>query len=93
MYLADHFSLLMKLIRNGEIDSALGKLREWYPQIVQVDCLMLQNDHFSFVVIFVFLYFFALDVDKILLVHAVNSAKFLLERIQTEIVLRSSHMF
>ena len=26
----------MKLIRNGDIDVAFGKLREWYPQIVEV---------------------------------------------------------
>lgn len=30
-------SLLIKLIRGGDIDSALVKLREWYPQLVQVD--------------------------------------------------------
>lgn len=35
--LADLFSLCMKLIKSGEIDAALGKLHEWYPQIVQVD--------------------------------------------------------
>lgn len=28
----------MKLIKKGEIDAAIGKLREWYPHIVQVDC-------------------------------------------------------
>ena len=27
----------MKLIRSGQIDEALGKLRDWYPQIIQVD--------------------------------------------------------
>ena len=30
------FFLPMKLIRNGEIDAAISKLRDWYPQIVQV---------------------------------------------------------
>ncbi|KAG6752236.1 hypothetical protein POTOM_044457 [Populus tomentosa] len=30
---------LRQLIRNGEIDSALSKLREWYPQIVQAGAL------------------------------------------------------
>ncbi|OMO78264.1 SPla/RYanodine receptor SPRY [Corchorus olitorius] len=29
------FFLPMKLIRNGEIDAAISKLRDWYPQIVQ----------------------------------------------------------
>ncbi|RXH92436.1 hypothetical protein DVH24_033332 [Malus domestica] len=50
LHLADHFYLLMKLIRNGEIDSALGKLREWYPQIVQDDksatCFLLHCQKF-----------------------------------------------
>lgn len=31
----------MKLIRDGEIDAAFGKLREWYPQIVEVGSLRL----------------------------------------------------
>lgn len=31
----------MKLIRNGDIDVAFGKLREWYPQIVEVGSLRL----------------------------------------------------
>lgn len=33
--------LSMKLIRNGEIDVAFGKLREWYPQIAEVGTLRL----------------------------------------------------
>ncbi|PQP98861.1 ran-binding protein 10 [Prunus yedoensis var. nudiflora] len=41
---------LRQLIRNGEIDSALGKLREWYPQIVQDDksatCFLLHCQKF-----------------------------------------------
>jgi len=31
----------MKLIRDGEIDAAFGKLREWYPQIAEVGSLRL----------------------------------------------------
>lgn len=27
----------VQLIRSGEIDDAFNKLRNWYPQIVQVD--------------------------------------------------------
>ena len=30
---------LLKLIRKGDIDAALGKLGEWYPEIVQVNNL------------------------------------------------------
>lgn len=30
--------MIMKLIKNGNIDSAFRKLREWYPQVVQVCC-------------------------------------------------------
>lgn len=33
------FILVMKLIRMGKIDAALGKLRDWYPQIILVSCL------------------------------------------------------
>ncbi|KAJ6383692.1 hypothetical protein OIU78_027061 [Salix suchowensis] len=39
-----------QLIRNGEIDSALSKLHEWYPQIVQDEksatCLLLHSQKF-----------------------------------------------
>lgn len=41
----------MKLIKSGEIDSAFGKLHDWYPQIVQVDssfCEMLLQFFFFF---------------------------------------------
>lgn len=31
----------MKLIRSGEIDEAIGKLGDWYPQIIQVDSRIL----------------------------------------------------
>lgn len=41
---------LRQLIRNGEIDSALSKLREWYPQIVQDEksatCFLLHSQKF-----------------------------------------------
>lgn len=36
------FFLSVKLIRKGEIDAALGKLSEWYPQIVQVNHCLIQ---------------------------------------------------
>ncbi|XP_059459672.1 ran-binding protein M homolog isoform X2 [Corylus avellana] len=40
----------MKLIKRGEIDAALGKLRDWYPQIVQDDksatCFLLHCQKF-----------------------------------------------
>lgn len=54
--LADQFSLLMKLVRNGEIDSALVKLREWYPQIVQVDCLRFRYDCVFFFELYFYFY-------------------------------------
>lgn len=41
----------MKLIKSGEIDAALGKLRDWYPQIVQVDSNLF--DAFAVIVILV----------------------------------------
>eukprot|EP01018_Ginkgo_biloba_P024574 Gb_37592 [translate_table: standard] len=34
-YALDQRKLLRQLIRNGDIDSAFNKLREWYPQLVQ----------------------------------------------------------
>ncbi|XP_027355305.1 ran-binding protein M homolog isoform X2 [Abrus precatorius] len=34
-YALNHRKTLRQLIRNGEIDVAFGKLREWYPQIVE----------------------------------------------------------
>ncbi|KAL3574211.1 hypothetical protein D5086_024824 [Populus alba] len=41
---------LRQLIRNGEIDSAFSKLREWYPQIVQDEksatCFLLHSQKF-----------------------------------------------
>ncbi|QHO56077.1 ran-binding protein M homolog [Arachis stenosperma] len=35
MYALNHRKTLRQLIRDGEIDTAFGKLREWYPQIVE----------------------------------------------------------
>eukprot|EP01018_Ginkgo_biloba_P024645 Gb_30126 [translate_table: standard] len=40
-YALDQRKLLRQLIRNGDIDSAFNKLREWYPQLVQVWRLLL----------------------------------------------------
>ena len=37
--LTDLIFPLLKLIRKGKIDAALGKLGEWYPDIVQVNYL------------------------------------------------------
>ncbi|XP_010478942.1 PREDICTED: ran-binding protein 10 [Camelina sativa] len=41
---------LRQLVRNGEIDAAMVKLREWYPQTVQDDksvvCFLLHCQHF-----------------------------------------------
>ncbi|KHN32477.1 ran-binding protein M homolog isoform X2 [Glycine soja] len=34
-YALNHRKTLRQLIRNGDIDVAFGKLREWYPQIVE----------------------------------------------------------
>ncbi|XP_061362836.1 ran-binding protein M homolog isoform X2 [Gastrolobium bilobum] len=34
-YALNHRKTLRQLIRDGEIDDAFGKLREWYPQIVE----------------------------------------------------------
>ncbi|TKY57333.1 Ran-binding protein 10 [Spatholobus suberectus] len=34
-YALNHRKTLQQLIRNGDIDVAFGKLREWYPQIVE----------------------------------------------------------
>ncbi|URE41787.1 SPRY [Musa troglodytarum] len=36
MYALDHRNILRQLIKNGNIDSAFQKLREWYPQVLQV---------------------------------------------------------
>ncbi|XP_058097411.1 ran-binding protein M homolog isoform X2 [Magnolia sinica] len=36
MYALSHRKILRQLIRNGDIDSALDKLRGWYPHLVQV---------------------------------------------------------
>ncbi|KAG5016599.1 hypothetical protein JHK85_022735 [Glycine max] len=38
-YALNHRKTLRQLIRNGDIDVAFGKLREWYPQIVEVGAL------------------------------------------------------
>lgn len=68
VWLADQFSLLMKLVRNGEIDSALVKLREWYPQIVQVDCLRFRYGCVFFRVVLLILY----SLNKIFLGSCCN---------------------
>ncbi|KAF8404247.1 hypothetical protein HHK36_009129 [Tetracentron sinense] len=36
MYALSHRKILRQLIRSGEIDSAFVKLKDWYPEIVQV---------------------------------------------------------
>ncbi|KAL5559357.1 hypothetical protein UlMin_035568 [Ulmus minor] len=50
VYALSQRKILRQLIRHGEIDSALGKLREWYPQIVQDDksatCFLLHCQKF-----------------------------------------------
>ncbi|PKA65066.1 E3 ubiquitin-protein ligase RKP [Apostasia shenzhenica] len=42
--------ILRQLIRNGDIDAAFRNLREWYPQIVQIDtsviCFLLHSQKF-----------------------------------------------
>ncbi|RDX98677.1 Copia protein, partial [Mucuna pruriens] len=38
-YALNHRKTLRQLIRNGDIDVAFGKLREWYPQLVEVGAL------------------------------------------------------
>ncbi|MBA0767643.1 hypothetical protein Gotri_016506 [Gossypium trilobum] len=38
-YALNQRKILRQLIRNGEIDAAISKLRDWYPQIVQVGAL------------------------------------------------------
>ncbi|KAF4363618.1 hypothetical protein F8388_002159 [Cannabis sativa] len=50
VYALSQRKILRQLIRNGDIDAALGKLREWYPQIVQDDksatCFLLHCQKF-----------------------------------------------
>ncbi|KAJ9560305.1 hypothetical protein OSB04_005465 [Centaurea solstitialis] len=50
VYALKHRKILRKLIKDGQIDDAFAKLREWYPQIVQDDtsaiCLMLYCQKF-----------------------------------------------
>ncbi|XAR57461.1 hypothetical protein NMG60_11025614 [Bertholletia excelsa] len=50
MYAINHRKTLRQLIRNGKIDEAFGKLRDWYPQIVQNDisatCFLLHCQKF-----------------------------------------------
>ncbi|PRQ20467.1 putative transcription factor interactor and regulator LisH family [Rosa chinensis] len=50
LYALNQRNTLRQLVRNGEIDSALVKLREWYPQIVQDDksatCFLLHCQKF-----------------------------------------------
>ncbi|XP_028800220.1 ran-binding protein M homolog isoform X2 [Neltuma alba] len=49
-YALSHRKTLRQLIRNGEIDAAFSKLREWYPQIVEDDasatCFLLHCQKF-----------------------------------------------
>ncbi|KAH9331513.1 hypothetical protein KI387_003621, partial [Taxus chinensis] len=49
-YALEHRKLLRKLIRSGDIDSALSKLREWYPRLLQDDmstiCFLLHCQKF-----------------------------------------------
>lgn len=50
LYALPQRKTLRQLIRNGEIDAALNKLRDWYPQIVQDDksvaCFLLHCQKF-----------------------------------------------
>ncbi|KAM3711595.1 hypothetical protein ACB098_01G121400 [Castanea mollissima] len=50
MYALNERKTLRQLIKNGEIDAALGKLHDWYPQIVQDDksatCFLLHCQKF-----------------------------------------------
>lgn len=50
LYALSHRKSLRQLIRNGDIDTAFGKLREWYPQIIQDDksatCFLLHCQKF-----------------------------------------------
>eukprot|EP00268_Persea_americana_P025737 TRINITY_DN2508_c1_g1_i4.p1 TRINITY_DN2508_c1_g1~~TRINITY_DN2508_c1_g1_i4.p1 ORF type:complete len:457 (+),score=83.31 TRINITY_DN2508_c1_g1_i4:380-1750(+) len=50
MYALSQRKVLRQLIRGGDIDSALVKLREWYPQLVQNDtstiCFLLHSQKF-----------------------------------------------
>ncbi|CAL9086394.1 unnamed protein product [Musa acuminata var. zebrina] len=50
MYALDHRNILRQLIKNGNIDSAFQKLREWYPQVLQDDkslvCFLLHSQRF-----------------------------------------------
>ncbi|XP_039041839.1 ran-binding protein M homolog isoform X3 [Hibiscus syriacus] len=39
MYALNQRKTVRQLIRNGEIDAAMNRLRDWYPQIVQVGAL------------------------------------------------------
>ncbi|MBA0746129.1 hypothetical protein Gogos_008671, partial [Gossypium gossypioides] len=39
VYALNQRKTIRQLIRNGEIDAAMNKLRDWYPQIVQVGAL------------------------------------------------------
>ncbi|KAK5803787.1 ran-binding protein M homolog isoform X1 [Gossypium arboreum] len=49
-YALNQRKILRQLIRNGEIDAAISKLRDWYPQIVQDDksatCFLLHCQKF-----------------------------------------------
>ncbi|KAL4559268.1 hypothetical protein LXL04_031405 [Taraxacum kok-saghyz] len=50
VYALNHRKILRKLIKDGQIDEAFGKLREWYPDTVQDDtsaiCVMLHCQKF-----------------------------------------------
>ncbi|KAJ0977266.1 hypothetical protein J5N97_012740 [Dioscorea zingiberensis] len=50
MYALNHRKILRQLIKNGEIDSAFHKLKEWYPQVLKDDmsvvCFLLHSQRF-----------------------------------------------
>ncbi|KAH7681487.1 Concanavalin A-like lectins/glucanases protein [Dioscorea alata] len=50
MYALQHRKILRQFIKNGEIDSAFQKLKEWYPQVLKDDmsaiCFLLHSQRF-----------------------------------------------
>ncbi|XP_039124588.1 LOW QUALITY PROTEIN: ran-binding protein M homolog [Dioscorea cayenensis subsp. rotundata] len=50
IYALQHRKILRQFIKNGEIDSAFQKLREWYPQVLKDDmsaiCFLLHSQRF-----------------------------------------------
>ncbi|KAJ6855502.1 ran-binding protein M [Populus alba x Populus x berolinensis] len=51
-YALTHRRTLRQLIRNGEIDAALSNLRDWYPQIMQVNTIYSAVAVFSLMFLF-----------------------------------------